>query len=264
MSDDRLRYFIINSGRCGSSLLAAILADSGADFGLPVPADWSQDEGALEHPDIDYVSRQFRRAAYLLPRKRSSLLVKYQIDIRQSRAKKRARQVLSQVGYAKTDNLDLWTWHVTKMGYHPRIIVSYRDFAATARSFFILRGLHFHHFAENYSRTYENALMMLDVYGGCAVAFEEMVNPNETAWADALSQATGLPRDRLLHHRDERLKEGGGRPRETAGPDGAAPAANRPKIVLESPRAAAVEAQLRRLKGCYLPPSAQIRRKWGI
>ena len=263
MSDDRIRYFIINSGRCGSSLLAAILADSGADFGLPVPKDWSQDEGALEHPDVDYVSRQFRRAAYLLPRKRSSLLVKYLIDARQSLGKKRARQVLPKITYAKTDNLDLWTWHLTKMGYRPRIIVSYRDFAATARSFFILRGLHFHQFAANYSRTYENALMMLDVFGGCAVSFEEMVNPEETAWAEALSQATGIPADRLLHHRGERLKEGGGKPKDRPSAEAGPSSANRPKIELSDPRATMVEQQLRQLKGCYLPPSAQVQRKWG-
>lgn len=237
--------------RCGSSLLAAILADAGADFGLSVPFDWSPDRGALEHPDIDYVSRQFRRASYLLSNKRSSLFVKYLIDIRRSLGKRRARRVLREVRYAKSDNLDLWIWHLTKMGYRPRIIVSFRNFAATARSFFVLRGVGLNQFAERYSRIYGNALLMLDVFGGCAVSFEELVDVNETAWAEALAQATSLPSDSLLHYRNERLKQGTGNVSEGSS-----------KVHVANPQVSFVEERLRQLKGCFIPASPQIRRMW--
>ena len=91
MNETNLRYFIITSGRSGS-LLASILADAGANFGLSTRSDWSRDSGEMEHPDVAYVSRQFRRAAYLQPRKRESILAKYLIDIRRHLGKKTCKE----------------------------------------------------------------------------------------------------------------------------------------------------------------------------
>jgi hypothetical protein len=252
LNSERVRYFIVSSGRCGSSLLASILADSGAEFGLSIPSDWSQDSGEMEHPDIAYTSRQFRRANYILPFKRSSLIAKYLIDIRRSLGKKRAKQVLEKVRYAKADNLDYWIWNVPKLGYHPRIIASYRDFASTARSFFILRGMGFTEFSDYYYRVYGNSLLMLNTYGGCAVSFEELIDENETAWADALSQTTSLPADSLLHSRNERLKQGTG-----------GSVHNPVDANLISPKVRRIEENMRELKGRFIPPSRQILRKWG-
>ncbi len=251
MEENRARYFIVSSGRCGSSFLAAILADAGADFGMPTPSDWTQDSGALEHEDINYVSRQFRRAEYLLPRKRISLVAKYLIDIRRSLGKKRARDVLRHIRYAKSDNLDLWIWHVTKMGYRPHLIISYRAFDKTARSFHVLRGTGLPHFAEGYCRTYENALLMLDVYGGCAISFEELVNLNETSWADALSRTTGIAATTLIECRNARLKP----PSDTR-------TGKCPRVPLRSQEATDIEERLRQLKGQFFPASSQIVRKW--
>jgi len=251
VNKELVRYFIVSTGRCGSSLLAAILSDAGADFGLPKPSDWKQDSGALEHPDINYVSRQFRRAAYLQPKRRSNLLAKYIMDIRRSLGKKRARQVLDKITYAKSDNIDLWIWHLMKMGYSPRIIVSFRDFAATARSFFVLRGMDSGQFTEYYRRIYENSLLMLDVYGGCAISFEELIDTNETKWADVLSQLTSVQPDVLLHHRNLRLKSNSSKGLE-----------NRPIIQTASEDIRAIEKNLRSLKGCHVSPSPPILRKW--
>ena len=147
--------------------------------------------------------------------------------------------------------MDLWIWQVIRLGYKPRIIISYRDFAANARSFYIVKGLGLPEFAECYRRINRSALLMLDVFGGCAIGFEELVGASETAWADALSQATGLNREALLENRNRRLKQMGA-------PSGTNP----PGPPLRDPGAERVYEDLLALTGVYVPPSPEILRKW--
>ena len=51
MSQSR-KFLIVGTGRCGSTLLSAIIAKSGGSFGLPALEDWDRRGGALEHPCI--------------------------------------------------------------------------------------------------------------------------------------------------------------------------------------------------------------------
>ena len=106
-------------------------------------------------------------------------------------------------------------------------------------------------FSEYFVRVYENALLMLDVFGGCAISYEELSDKNETSWADALASATSFSANDLLGHRSERLKQGA---------DGFT--ASNMGAILEYPRASLVEEKLRHLKGSFIPASPQIRRKW--
>lgn len=250
MNKNNIRHFIVTTGRSGSSLLASILVDAGADFGLPAVSDWSENRGAYEHPDINYVSRQFRRAEYLRGKRRSSLFAKYLFDARRSLGKRKAKQVLRKIDYAKSDNLDLWIWHLIKMGYHPRIIVSFRDFTAIARSLYILRGMNYDQIVENYRRIYENSLLMLDAFGGCVISFEELIDVEETAWADALSLSTSFSTDSLIYYRNKRLKK-----RESFYNS------INLKVLDSDPQISIVEDRLRKLIGEFIPPSFQIQRK---
>ena len=59
--NDNRRFFIVTVGRTGSSLLASILADAGADFGVQGKADWDPAGGAYEHPSLVPVIRKFER-----------------------------------------------------------------------------------------------------------------------------------------------------------------------------------------------------------
>ena len=248
--DGRKRYFIVNTGRCGSTLLTVILADAGADFGLPTPGGWDPAGGDMEHPEIVRISRLFRRAAYIAPGKRYFLFYKYLADARRSLGKRRLRAVLERLHYAKADNLTLWIWHIAAMGYRPQIILSYRRFGPTARSYFLARGLSIERLATYYRRVNGDGLLMLDTYGGCAISYEELVDPEEVAWAGALAEITGLDRDRLLASRDRRLAsddEGG---RATAAGE------NR----LYDPGAEHLYRELRQLKGIAVPPSRQFLR----
>ena len=45
---EQKRFFIVNPGRTGSTLLAAILADAGADFCFETPESWDPTTGDTE------------------------------------------------------------------------------------------------------------------------------------------------------------------------------------------------------------------------
>lgn len=247
MNDDNLRLIMVTTGRSGSSLLAAVIADAGGNFGFPSEDEWDPAAGAMEHPVAQEASRLFRRAYYLRRVKRLFFFYKYLIDIRRSLGKKKLREVLKEAHFIKADNMDLWVWHLTKLGYRPRIITTYRRFADNARSLFVLRGMHFDDIVDYYCRINQNALLMLDVYGGCAVSYEELVDPEDTAWADALALTTGLSRDALLAARDKRI-EG----KVQHGPEA---------VGLSDPKAERIFEKLRKLKGIAVGPSPQFHRK---
>jgi len=246
-NDDVTRYFVVNVGRCGSTLLSAILADAGAEFGIPIPERWSESTGALEHSVIQECSRLFRRADYIAPGKRYFPFYKYLADARRSVAKRKIARVLREVRFAKATDMTLWIWHVSKMGYRPRIILSYRGFAANAISYYLLRGLDFTRFAAYYRRVNMNGLLMVHTYGGCAISYEELIDPDEVSWAEALSGTTGFDRDRLLEARANRLSERSFEPRTL------------PSLVHDVD-AEEVYRCLGELKGVAVPPSPQFLR----
>ncbi len=249
-SDERNRFFVVNTGRCGSTLLTAIMADAGAEFGLAAPGAWDPAGGDMEHPEFVRISRLFRRAEYIASGKRYFLFYKYLADARRSIGKRRLRRILKRVRFAKADNMNLWIWHVAAMGYRPRIILSYRDFGPTARSYFLMRGLSLEKFSAHYRRVNGDGLLMLHAYGGCAVSYEELVDPGETAWAEALSKVTGLDHGRLLESRARRLSM---EPSEE-------PAEQGPEVALSDPESERLFRRLRELKGVVVPPSEQFLR----
>ena len=180
------RYFIVGIGRTGSSLLSAILSDSGGNFGLNNVRDWDKSSGAFEHPDIIYISKHFRRASYLTKNKRSNIITKYNIDVRKHLAKSKAKKILKKVQYVKSDNLDLWVWYSIKMGYKPKIIISYRNFFEVAQSLYVMTGLNFIDSEAQYIRIYENCLLMMSVYGGCIVNYDDLIDFSNSNWAKPL------------------------------------------------------------------------------
>src|SRR5271163_3957531 len=57
------RYFVVNSGRSGSTLLSVILAEAGAQFDLPIPRSWNPVGGEMEHPLGLRATAAFRRTS---------------------------------------------------------------------------------------------------------------------------------------------------------------------------------------------------------
>lgn len=59
------RYLLVGAGRSGSSLLAAIMADNGADFHMPRVDDWNAGSGAYEHAEIATALKWYARIKHI-------------------------------------------------------------------------------------------------------------------------------------------------------------------------------------------------------
>jgi hypothetical protein len=204
-----LRFFIVTAGRSRSTLLCAILADAGADFGLPVPADWQREGGELEHPAIKRAVHHLRRA-YDLDRGRRQVMSPWiEMQWRRHLGRRHLREALGAARFLKISDLDLAVQPAFRLGYLPRVILSFRPFEAQARS--LVAGRTFHgpdELAEEYVRTYRQGLLLLHAFGGCVVAHADMhANPTD-GWLTVLAKTTGLDAARLQQAASARVAAG--------------------------------------------------------
>jgi hypothetical protein len=197
------RYFVVSSGRSGSTLLSAILAEAGARFGVTVPSRWDPVGGALEHPLGHRAAAAFRRAGAAKP---DGWLRRRAWQLHRSAGRRALRALLAEAAFVKCEDLDLVIAAVFKLGFFPKVILSYRRFEDHA----ISRGLRkatadVDALLAHYCRTYRNGWLLLQTFGGCVVGFDELIDPSATSWAPALAAVTGLAAVDLLAARDRRL-----------------------------------------------------------
>ena len=115
--------------------------------------------------------------------------------------------LLDEMQYVKSSDL-VWLVHpIYRLKFWPRIIVSYRPFADYARSRYLRYGWTIAKLLTAYRDVYSTAALQLHAYGGCAINYDDIVNTEETAWADALAQLTGIERERLLQSRAETVRK---------------------------------------------------------
>lgn len=248
---ERRRYFVLTAGRTGSTLLTAIMVDAGANFAAHAPEDWDTARGgggAVDLPEIRRATNHFRLAFELSPRKPPMPPAQWIWSWHRSLGKRHLKKALDKAVYVKADDLDLAVPYAIKVGYFPRVIVSYRRFGAHALSFsqmFINWSVET--MAMEYDRTYRNAVLQMYAYGGCVVSYDDLVDRTRTDWAGNLAEVTGLAADALLASRDRRVKST--EPEEIELP-----------VLYESAERsfAAVDT----LSGRALPPSPQALRNW--
>jgi hypothetical protein len=204
--DDRRRFFILSAGRTGSSLLSAILGECGADFAMQVPTEWDPGSGALEHVELNAATSLLRRAHEIDSDKPPSGYRRYVWSRLRSRAKRKLSSVLGEARYLKGENLDLAVQPAFKLGYFPSVILSYRRFEDLAVSSFIKRGAStFESLLAYYQRINRNGLLLMSIFGGCAIGYEQLVDPQDVSWVEPLSSVTGIAASRLTSARDRRL-----------------------------------------------------------
>jgi len=197
------RFLIVSTGRCGSSLLSAILAHAGADFDLPDLDSWSRSSGAYEHPKLEKAYAWFRLMQALPTWPAPS---RY---LRQLTMKKMDRLLLdamSKAKYAKTTNLVYLVQPISKLGYRPKIIISYRQFQGYATSRYRRTNLSFSDLTEKYIDTYGTALLQLSIWGGCLVSYEEMINSGCSEWIDVVCKLTNLEKELVAKCRNDVIK----------------------------------------------------------
>ena len=244
---DRLRVFILSSGRSGSTLLASILADAGADFGLRTPEHWDPGTGALEHSELHRMAAWMGYAYDLSPDRPAIGPRRYLWDFYRSVGKARLRTLLRAAQYIKGEGADFAVQPAFKMGYFPTVVVSYRRFEAVATSSGLMRGhSNLETLVKYYNRVNRNALLLLRMFGGCVVSYEPLSDVHDASWAQPLAAATGLPVDGLIAARNRRLR----------GP------ARRDEPQSLDASASETFASLDALRGLAIPASAQALRSW--
>ena len=245
----RYRHFVLTAGRTGSTLLAAILADAGADFAMPAPKEWDTARGGVVAlPEIRRATTHFRLAFDRSTSKPPTPLARWIWGWHRSLGKRLLKRALDKAVFVKANDLDLAIPFAIKIGYFPRLIVSYREFDAHVLSASqMLINWSIETMAKDYDRSYRNAVLQLHAYGGCVVHYDDLVDAARTDWARSLAEVTGLSADALLASRTRRARPVA---REEA----------RLPVLYESVEHtfAAVDA----LSGRALPPSPQALRNW--
>jgi len=200
--DDKRRFIIVGTGRSGSSLLAAILADAGANFAMAAQDSWVRGGGAYEHRRLVEAYTWYNRANVLRNYPVPHRVIRY--CMRRCRAKIRA--VFDAATFAKYPAATSLVYLMAQEGFRPVVIVSYRPFAAYALSRWQRSGLGMKELIESYVDTYQTTLLQLRLFGGCVVDYADIVHPDRAAWIEALAHVTGLETQRLQAARAARVE----------------------------------------------------------
>lgn len=200
---DKRRYLIVGTGRSGSSLLCSILAGVGAHFGMPNLSSWDRKSGAYEHPKLISACKWFSRSQKIA---QSILPDALGREFCNARAQRDLAALMADVQFAKSPRL-VWLVHwVSRLGYEPRILLSYRGFDGYAISKHVKSGWSLSDLAETYVAVNRTCMLQLHIFGGCAVDYKELVNQEEKSWAKAIASVTGLKYDDILQSRDRIVK----------------------------------------------------------
>jgi uncharacterized membrane protein YkvA (DUF1232 family) len=204
--EKRRRYFILTSGRSGSTLLSAILADAGAEFAMPAPQAWNAGTGAMEGVDLHRASAWLRSAYQISPERPPAGIPRWRWVVYRSFGKAQVRRLLENTRYIKGSDVDLMVNPAFRMGFLPSVIISYRRFEECAISITTMRGhTTMEGLAATYNRVYRNALLWLFTFGGCVVGYDQLTDPNDTSWVSPLAAVTNLAPNQLLESRNRRL-----------------------------------------------------------
>jgi hypothetical protein len=193
------RYFIVSQGRSGSSLLAAILEECGADFGpASDPGNWNSREIDRAIRSAHIATRNFGPDA--------SGLARTAYRFWRSRAKRLLRAALSQADFSRnrwsTSILPL----VERLGYRPVMIVSYRNPAEVALGDMMQLKNPPSTFMPAMLQAYIDSFYSLARYGGVVIDHDDLTDCDAVDWAHALAQVTGLPARNLLSARRRLLR----------------------------------------------------------
>lgn len=202
----RDRHFIVNLGRCGSSLLGVILADAGADFGIGAPASWDPRTGQMETDEIRRAAHHFRRAHDISEGRKFLFSPVIERKLRLARARHWLRTALAAGRFVKIGDLDLVVQPAFKLGYVPSVIVNFRQLEPMLPSLLVGRThVGPDELAREYIRVYRQALLLLQTFGGCTVEYNDLLNPQALDWADGLAAVAGCTPTALLEARARRV-----------------------------------------------------------
>ncbi|NWH09361.1 MAG: hypothetical protein HXY22_12085 [Alphaproteobacteria bacterium] len=207
----RKRYMVVTTGRTGSTFLCATLGSAGANFGMTVPKDWDPNTGDIEHEDVKKAGILLGEAHRISPTLPGNYVTRVIWRAYQKWGWQALDRALSQAEYVKGSVLMVQP--AVYYGYTPSIILNYRRLETQIASQLVRSKYETADFLTgNYIRVMRNGLAAVRIFGGCVVSFEEMQDPAENGWINALAGVTGLDAGRMSAFRDGALKPHEGEP----------------------------------------------------
>jgi len=196
-------FCIVGTGRCGSSLLSAILAGAGADFGLKAKNNWDPVKGALEHSSVHAAYKYLHRIQLL----KTSVLPRSLFGYGYFHRKLREElERLRDISYVKSAKLVYLIHYLGKYGFRPKLIVSYRMFDDVLMSYYRKFGVDFSTMEKRFCNTYRTAFMGLKAFGGVVIDYDELCSSDSRSSFSAIEGLTGLDRERLFLSKNRILK----------------------------------------------------------
>ncbi len=202
---DKTKYLIVGTGRNGSSLLAAIIARSGGNLGLPALDHWERKGGVLEHPYVHNAYKWYSRAArvkeLLIPNRVAKLCLK--------QCRKYLRRNFEIADYVKSSRLVWLVDEANKLTGSIGVIGIYRKFSDHLVSRYRGSGGSYRKWKNMWVDINSTALLQAHTYPFAFVSYEELVDLAETAWAERLGRLTGIPTEEILTNRKALIKPAG-------------------------------------------------------
>ncbi|MEW5786237.1 MAG: hypothetical protein AB1899_00145 [Pseudomonadota bacterium] len=203
------RFLIVCTGRDGSTLLSAILAAAGANFGEPEKQDWDPRAGAYESWTAARASAHYNRFIDLNEDSFLSRWMRLKRRYHRIWAKALAKRYFSRVHFAKIGAAHRFPQLVRLVGFRPVIVLLYRDYHTQFASAFVRKPFSYDELVDKYFSTLATGLISLSLYGGCILRYEEVIDPDARDWANRLGEACRIPPERLLQARAAILKRTG-------------------------------------------------------
>jgi hypothetical protein len=197
---ERVRYFIVGTGRCGTSMLAKTIERAGGDFSNMLREAGKGRSGYFESNRLNLALKWYRRAQVL-----QDPVPDFIRRFCTRRGSRHLRAELQKARWHKSPHFHDHIFQIKRLGYEPVIIAAWRDFGPTAVSYHRKNGTSADFEMERWTRVNFNLLFLLDVYPGCLVKFEDFVNRRSDAWAREINRVSGLHIDDLLQARERVL-----------------------------------------------------------
>lgn len=182
---DNSRIVVIGPPRAGTTLLASLLAQLGVAFGLETRS-WNVNSGYYEHPQLLRIYGQIRKY------NRLSQLSDNLAERFRDNAVRSLAQLLTQVQAIKYPPISAQLpYLMDRAGYAPILAISARRFEPYAISRMRMEGLDYHTCKQDYLNIYRTALLLLRIYDGVVVNYEELLGTQRQATQATLSSLTG-------------------------------------------------------------------------
>lgn len=196
--DSNNQFLLVGPGRSGSSLLAAILAKSGADFKMPPKISWDPAGGSMEH----YLCHNAYATLSKINKIKGSLIPGGFSAFYERRFDSQIGEMI-KIPYLKSSKLVYLVPHIAKLSPGVKIIIVYRDFFGYAKSRHKRFGWSMEDLLHEYENAYSSALLQLSIWGGVVINYGDIINNEATLWAKNLSDLTGIESTKLLKQRSE-------------------------------------------------------------